>query len=752
MPVPRDCQGKALDVPRPTWADSPDSGVWDGARQAADGVAIDFKTKCENGARGVLSVSPSPGKCWVPGRAPWEASLVELSKELLEAIGGPRVVKGIRRAPRPRGNSNQQPVVEAINPPTQADIAKLQQNINADGEVAQLTKMLNMNRAHQWNTWNNVGLCLKNESLKTGVDYLPLWDEFSRKSSKYTPGECKRVWEDMKHKTHGALGMGSLHYWAEKDDPKGYIQVLVHGANVRMCNGSHNDVARIASKIMLGKFVCTESNGSLWYYFDGNLWLTDPDGLQTRCALSHTVHDIFLDQAYKVAKESASVCDDTQSVASSIMGNSDAKNSAKILFKTAMNLQNCGFKECVMKELREYMYDKDFRNRIDSNPNLIAFKNGVWELREKRFRQATPEDYVCLNVGYEYTPEDTEENKAKIGHYWRTLHPEEEQRIYMKQMFSRQLYGDNGNNLFHFHAGRGATAANGKSNFFEILQLAVGEDGVGYSCKFEVSVLTSDRKDKQGKAVPELAEWRGVRFLYCSEPNADETINSGVMKTITGGESIKFRKLYSSHIQTFRPMHKLHLMCNDTPNVDGTDSGVKRRIVKVDYISHFVPAADADPTIHKYALDTSLGQSFRESMGLRMAFLRELLLEYDHNFDFKPPMSVRDSSRMFIEENDSVFGFVKECIVPEKGAWFTLAQAKEVFKSTEYYKNKITTLKTDLEKALGVKRFEQKWMISKNEKNVFLDHKLSWQSSADTVVTFHPVVDDPLEPRGGGVV
>jgi hypothetical protein len=61
-------------------------------------------------------------------------------------------------------------VVEAINPPTQAAIAKLQQNINADGEVAQLTRMLNMNRAHQWNTWNNVGLCLKNESLKTGVE------------------------------------------------------------------------------------------------------------------------------------------------------------------------------------------------------------------------------------------------------------------------------------------------------------------------------------------------------------------------------------------------------------------------------------------------------------------------------------------------------------------------------------------------------------------------------------------------------
>jgi P4 family phage/plasmid primase-like protien len=398
-----------------------------------------------------------------------------------------------------------------------------------------------------------------------------------------------------------------------------------------------------------------------------------------------------------------------------------------------------------MKELREYMYDKDFRNRLDSDPNLIAFKNGVWELREKQFRRATPEDYVCLNVGYDYTPDDTEEDKVKIKQYWRTLHPEEEQRTYMKKTFSRQLYGDNGNNLFHFHAGKGGTAANGKTLFFEILQLSVGEDGVGYSCKFDVSVLLSDRKDKQGKAVPELAEWRGVRFLYCSEPNPDETINSGVMKTITGGESIKFRELYKSQIQTFRPMHKIHLMCNDAPRVDGRDIGVRRRIVMAEYNSRFVPAEDADPTEHKYPIDAGLGQSFRESMGLRMAFLRELLHEYDHGFDFKLPASVRDSSRMYIEENDPVFGFVKECIVYEKGAYFTLTQAKVSFTSSEHYKNnfRISKLKTDLERALGVMSLDQKWVNNSNEKNVFWDHKLS---SNQSFVTYHNIVDDPLEP------
>jgi hypothetical protein len=72
-----------------------------------------------------------------------------------------------------------------------------------------------------------------------------------------------------------------------------------------------------------------------------------------------------------------------------------------------------------------------------------------------------------------------------------------------------------------------------------------------------------------------------------------------------------------------------------------------------------------------------------------------------------------------------VFGFVNECVAQEKGAWFTLAQAKEAFQASQHYKNKIKTLKTDLQKALGVKSHDQKWLNKGKEINVFMDFKLS---------------------------
>lgn len=244
-------------------------------------------------------------------------------------------------------------------------------------------------------------------------------------------------------------------------------------------------------------------------------------------------------------------------------------------------------------------------------------------------------------------------------------------------------------------------------------------------CKFGVEMLTAKHRIEPGKPMPEFASWRGVRYLYCTEPNSTDSINSGIMKDLTGGEVIKYRKLYSNDMQKFRPMYKIHLMCNDSPEVDGTDNGVKRRLVKVDYISKFVDASEVNRAEHKYLRDSDLIEAFKDSVGVRMAFIRVLLRLYNHAWAFEQPISVRESSRMFIEDNDAVSNFVKECMAHETGAWFTLAQAKESFKLSEHYNNKLRTLKTDLQKALGVQCLEQKWLNGGSSKRVFMDFRLS---------------------------
>ena len=129
-----------------------------------------------------------------------------------------------------------------------------------------------------------------------------------------------------------------------------------------------------------------------------------------------------------------------------------------------------------------------------------------------------------------------------VRRYWETLHPDPEQRRYVQCMFARQMYGDSGHELFHVHAGHRASASNGKTKFFEVMECCLGN----YVLRFDVAVLTAKQRPEVGKPMPEYAAWRGVRMLYCSEPNHDDKLNSGILKELTGGEPIMYRLLFSN--------------------------------------------------------------------------------------------------------------------------------------------------------------------------------------------------------------
>mgnify|MGYP001411638372 CR=1 FL=1 len=63
--------------------------------------------------------------------------------------------------------------------------------------------------------------------------------------------------------------------------------------------------------------------------------------------------------------------------------------------------------------------------------------------------------------------------------------PIEEQRTYHVKTLSRQLFGDNGMELFHIHCGHNGSAGGGKTKSWEINKLCLGK----YVQKFDVGYL-----------------------------------------------------------------------------------------------------------------------------------------------------------------------------------------------------------------------------------------------------------------------
>ena len=69
-----------------------------------------------------------------------------------------------------------------------------------------------------------------------------------------------------------------------------------------------------------------------------------------------------------------------------------------------MKLGENSFKNGVVKELANIFLQEDptFLDKLDNNPNILCFNNGVYDLERSTFRNGVPTDYVTLSTGYEF--------------------------------------------------------------------------------------------------------------------------------------------------------------------------------------------------------------------------------------------------------------------------------------------------------------------------------------------------------------
>jgi P4 family phage/plasmid primase-like protien len=115
--------------------------------------------------------------------------------------------------------------IEEINEKEECETTKdcgEQENLDlSEGEVEKVTDMLSPERADNYSSWIEVGMCLYNISS----DYLDIWKKFSQKSKKYVASETREKWKTFKKNKKG-LKTGSLIMWVKKDNPEKYKEFI----------------------------------------------------------------------------------------------------------------------------------------------------------------------------------------------------------------------------------------------------------------------------------------------------------------------------------------------------------------------------------------------------------------------------------------------------------------------------------------------------------------------------------------------
>lgn len=199
-----------------------------------------------------------------------------------------------------------------------------------------------------------------------------------------------------------------------------------------------------------------------------------------------------------------------------------------------------------------------------------------------------------------------------------------------------------------YHVGPGA---NFKSTFLETVTRLLGES---LAIGLPAESLTGQDARGAGQASPDLARVFGKNMLRVLEMPDGVPMQASTIKKLTGGEKWPVRTLFKGYFE-FMPHAKTHMSGNSDPTFDGSDGGMKRRLVMVPWTVVIPKDEQRDST-------EVIGEFMQEAPGIlnwliegALDFLAQGLVESD---------DVLAKTRETIDDMDPVGQFYRAHVRP----------------------------------------------------------------------------------------
>lgn len=530
-------------------------------------------------------------------------------------------------------------------------------------------------RAEERNEWMTIGWILYNIG-DGSPQALEQWMEFSaRCEEKYDEASCIYEWERMIRKD---LTLGTLRYYASIDSPELYKDFKKEQAEhyvKESLNGSHNDIAKVLYAEYGNEFVCASISNKMWFQFRDHRWEEIEEGVFLRERISDEIVEKYSEMGKEIFTKLASVSDKAEEA----MYNARLKQVQKIIG----NLKSSPYKNNIMKEAMEVFYDRRFQQKLDQNPFVIGFKNGVYDLKLNEFRPGRPEDFISKVLPIElkeYKMED--ESVQNVINFLEKVFPDPEIREYFLDCYSDIFVGGNNQKKVYLWTGEGD---NGKS----ITQMFFDEMLGELAIKFNTQYFTG-KKVASGSANPELARAAPpVRLGTMEEPDADEQLNIGELKKLSGGDKFWARDLFEKGKKTreVTPMFMLSFICNKLPKLKYADKATWNRFRVIPFEATFVEPGQPCPETKEEQMKQKrfpMDKEFKHKIPGMVSAWAWYLLEWRKQITVrKEPEKVREATAAYRRQNDIYRQFIEECIIEDDAVLSITemyAQFKEWFK------------------------------------------------------------------------
>lgn len=543
--------------------------------------------------------------------------------------------------------------------------------------------------AGSYTKWLRVGWALRNINNRLLIVWLAMSAQSSQFSFASDVPDLYERWAKFDMNNPNGLTKRSIMYWCRSDAPEKYRDIrklsteylidrtlgsyeeIDEGAKFDRKGTTDYDIATILHHMYKDTYVCVSFTNNIWYRYTEPRWKKIDAGTQLRMVISTELRRMYAAKAAQVMEQRNQMND--------VEDEYRIKKITKFIDKllgVCSRLGQSSDKKNIMTEAKELFLDESFMRRLDTNPYLLCFNNGVVDFKTKQFRRGMPEDYITKCTNIDYIPIDDGRDMqimSEIRKFMHELFPEQDIHDYMWEYLASTLVGVLPNQTWNMFIGEGQ---NGKSLLMTILGHVLGE----YKVTVATNLIT-DKRTKIGGTNTELLTLKAARFALMQEPEKGAQVNEGVMKQLTSGlDTIEARGLYCAEMDVFMPQFKLGLCSNYLMKIVSNDHGTWRRIRVVPFKSLFTKdpvTTDVDKP-YQFKIDYTLEE--------RCIAWKEVFASMLVNIAFETQGKVTDcdavlaASNSYRESQDYIAEFISDRLVVDPSGIVSKVELSQEFK------------------------------------------------------------------------
>ncbi|MGI9555546.1 MAG: PriCT-2 domain-containing protein [Cyanophyceae cyanobacterium] len=464
-----------------------------------------------------------------------------------------------------------------------------------------LSQILNLIPPDDYDVWTRCVWALKNEDEAN----YQIAKDWSKQSDKYEDDTFDTLWEKGRH---GVTG-GTIYFYANKFNPEEYRRIYIK--TELSINDDH--LSDTFVKLQYDNVIYV--NGTVYIYKKNWISESAKNCLQLKKLIRQTLHEYILNVDIDFNKQ---MIGKQESELREMKGTKDLIKKVFDKVSTKSHIDN--ITGMVLQDLASMGHNIEFDLCEEQLYNL-HFRNGCYELRNKRFRKRTQKDYITQYLDWDYSETVDDAILQELKDFYAKIQPDKTQFKYMMEWLAHCLCGSIGNQKFKMNIGY--SAQNGKSTEFKIHNAVFPI----YSMKLDNSTFENGYS-KRHKQMIHLVT-KPIRFAYCEELRSKK-LDTDFLKEFVDGSDMNVEVMYGTSM-TKTIQAKLSTCSNKDFNLD-KDCGIKRRGTVQFYTSKFKDDVEDDYTNHVYNKIKGYEKRFLD-VRYKNAYFHILLAHFNEDFD-----------------------------------------------------------------------------------------------------------------------